>query len=196
MDLLQDGADAALFMAQESADLIILDINLPGMSGLEVLRGLRAGGDQTPVLLLTARADTADRVAGLDAGADDYLIKPFAMDELMARLRALARRRGVELKAFETLGPLSFDRGARLLTVDGEVVDLPRRELAAFECLLDRRGRLTPKSVLADHLYGTGADVEEAVVEVCISRLRKRLRGFGVEIKTARGLGYMLNEPL
>ena len=195
VDHLSDGAEASGFLAREGADLIVLDINLPGRSGLDVLRDLRARDDHTPVLLLTARSETSDRVAGLDAGADDYLVKPFAMEELLARLRALARRRAAEASEVQTLGLLTYDPTARVLHAGETVIDLPRRELAAFECLLERRGRLTPKSTLLTQLYGTGADVEDSVVEVHISRLRKRLRKHGIEIRTARGLGYMLVEP-
>ena len=192
VDHLADGAEASEFLAREGADIIVLDINLPGQSGLDVLRAVRARGDATPVLLLTAQSETADRVAGLDAGADDYLVKPFAMEELLARLRALGRRRQVDATAVEHLGPISFDRTSRSFSAGGEALDLPRKEVAALECLLERRGRLTPKTVLMDHIYGVGADLDDSAVEVHISRLRKRLREFGIEIKTARGLGYML----
>lgn len=195
VDHLTDGIAASEFLARDGADLVVLDVTLPGQSGLEVLRALRQRGDAVPVLLLTARAATSDRVAGLDAGADDYLVKPFAMDELLARIRALARRRGSDFSREEVIGPLRYDKAARALSAEGQPVDLTRRELAAFECLLDRRGRLTPKSTLIDQLYGVGSDVEETVVEVHISRLRKRLRAFGIDIKTARGLGYMLADP-
>ena len=195
VDHLTDGDAAAAFLSRDGADLVILDINLPGQSGLDVLRGMRARQDRTPVLLLTARSDTEDRVAGLDAGADDYLVKPFAMEELLARLRALMRRRDVEMIAVQSIGALAFDVASRQVTHQGIQIDLPRKELAAFECLLERRGRLTPKATLLSHLYGTGADVDDSAVEVHISRLRKRLRAWGIEIRTARGLGYMLIEP-
>lgn len=194
VDHLMDGIEAAYFLRSESADVIVMDINLPGQTGLDVLHEIRNRGETTPVLLLTARSETADRVAGLDAGADDYLVKPFAMEELLARIRALSRRRGSDFDETEQIGALSFDRAGRYVSVAGDLVDLPRKELAAFECLLERRGRLTPKSALLDHLYGIGADVEDSAVEVHISRLRKRLRVHKVEIKTARGLGYMLVE--
>lgn len=192
VDLLHDGAEASAFLAAEGADLVVLDINLPGRSGLEVLSALRGAGDATPVLLLTARAETRDRVAGLDAGADDYLVKPFEMEEFEARIRALSRRRSQDMGLREPLGPLTFDRSARQLFASDQPIDLPRRELATLECLLDRRGRLVSKSQLSDHLYGVGADVDESMVEVHISRLRKRLSVHGVRIKTARGLGYLL----
>jgi two-component system OmpR family response regulator len=192
---LTDGIEAAAFLAREGADLVVLDVNLPGQSGLDVLRGLRGRNDQTPVLLLTARTDTADRVAGLDAGADDYLVKPFAMEEFLARVRALSRRRVAEALPTEPLGPLTFEKATRRLLDQDVPIDLPRKELAALECLLERRGRFTPKATLLDHLYGVGADVEDSTVEVHISRLRKRLRAYRIEIRTARGLGYMLVEP-
>ena len=194
VDVLHDGADGDAFLAREGADLVILDINLPGLDGLEILRRVRQRGDPTPVLMLTARTDTSDRVEGLDTGADDYLVKPFEMDELEARVRALSRRRGVPKAPFQVIGNLEFDMGARVLRDAEGVVDLQRRELAAFECLLERRGRLVPKSVLIDQMYGVGADVEDKVVEVPISRLRKKLVGHGITIKAARGLGYLMDD--
>ncbi|MGF1475242.1 MAG: response regulator transcription factor [Geminicoccaceae bacterium] len=194
VDILHDGDEADQFLASEGADLIVLDIKLPGQDGLQVLRNLRARGAGTPVILLTAKGDTEDRVKGLDAGADDYLIKPFEMDELEARIRALSRRRALDYGTEDRIGSLVFDRTARRLSANGQPLDLPRRELAVFECLLERRGRLVPKTNLIDYVYGIGADVEESAIEPHISRLRKRLSPHGVLIKTARGLGYML-EP-
>ncbi|MCZ4262358.1 response regulator transcription factor [Limimaricola sp. G21655-S1] len=192
-DLLGDGREADAHLAAEGADLVVLDINLPGLDGIEVLRAMRARDDRTPVLMLTARGETADRVRGLDAGADDYLVKPFEMDELEARIRALSRRRDLDYGVVETIGPLRFDRQARTLgTVEGPL-DLPRRELALFECLLEGRGRLVSKSRLTDHVYGVGADVDDTAIEPHVSRLRRRLAPHGVTIKTARGLGYMLD---
>ncbi len=195
-DVLFDGQEADHFLAQEGADLVVLDINLPGMDGLDVLRALRKRGDGTPVILLTARGETDERVAGLDAGADDYLTKPFEMDELEARLRALARRKDLEYTARDSLGALVFDRNSRQLLNDGEPIDIPRREIATLECLLERRGRLVSKAQLTAHVYGTGADVEESAIEPHVSRLRRRLENYGVRIKTARGLGYMLDTDI
>jgi two-component system OmpR family response regulator len=192
VDVMFDGLEAEAFLAHEGADLVVLDINLPGQDGLAVLRALRARGEGAPVLLLTARTDTQDRVQGLDAGADDYLVKPFEMDELEARLRALARRKDLVFAAQNAVGPLVYDRDNRLLTHGGTALDLPRREVAVLECLMDRRGRLVSKSQLTAHVYGTGADVDDSAVEPHVSRLRRRLQDFGIRIKTARGLGYML----
>ncbi|WP_281857604.1 response regulator transcription factor [Litoreibacter halocynthiae] len=196
VDMLHNGQEAALFLKDDTSDLIILDINLPGMDGLELLKDLRSRGDMRPVILLTARAETEDRVIGLDAGADDYLIKPFEAAELEARVRALSRRRVTPQRQLQTFGPLSMDVGSRQLFAGDVELDLPRRELSVFEGLLAANGRLVSKSALLDHAYGVGTDVEDTVVEVYISRLRRRLKPFGVEIKTQRGLGYQLQiEP-
>ncbi len=191
-DVLTDGDAADLYLEQEGADLIVLDINLPGRSGLEILRSLRNRGDSAPVILLTARSETSDRVSGLDMGADDYLVKPFEMDELEARIRALSRRKELEYGTRETIGDLEFDRTARQVSAKGQVLDVPRREMAVLECLLERRGRIVPKGHLTDYVYGVGADIDDSAVEPHVSRLRKRLQNFGVRIKTARGLGYLL----
>lgn len=193
VDVLHDGQDADRFLAQESADLVVLDINLPGMTGLEILRSLRRRGDGTPVIVLTARGETEERVAGLDAGADDYLTKPFEMDELEARLRALSRRKNLVFAARERLGALVFDRMARQLLDGDQPLKIPRREIATLECLFERRGRIVSKAQLTTHVYGTGADVEDSAIEPHVSRLRRRLEGYGVRIKMARGLGYMLD---
>ena len=192
VDVLHDGQEGDVYLSQEGADMVVLDINLPGMSGLEVLSGLRARGDGVPVILLTARSETSDRVEGLDLGADDYLVKPFDMDELEARIRALSRRKNIDYGARERIGGLEFNRTTRQVTASGEVLDIPRTELATFECLLERRGRLVSRSMLTDHVYGIGADVDDKAIEPHVSRLRRRLSEHGVTIKAARGLGYML----
>ncbi|MEM6985963.1 MAG: response regulator transcription factor [Pseudomonadota bacterium] len=194
VDVMHNGADADAYLANEGADLVVLDINLPGASGLDVLRAMRARGDSAPVIVLTARSLTEDRVAGLDSGADDYLVKPFEMDELEARIRALSRRKNLEYAAVEEIGDLAFDRAARVLSAGGVALDLRRRELAVFECLIDNRGRIVPRNRLLDQVYGVGADVEENAIEPHVSRLRRRLQGHGVAIKTVRGLGYLLDE--
>jgi len=192
VDTLHNGHDAESFLQDDTSDLIILDINLPGVDGLTLLKGMRAREDMRPVILLTARAETEDRVIGLDAGADDYLIKPFEMAELEARVRALSRRRSTPQRPLLTFGRLSFDPAARQLLADNLELDVPRRELSMFEGLLTAKGRLVSKAALLDHAYGTGADVEDKVVEVYVSRLRRRLKPYGVEIKAQRGLGYQM----
>jgi two-component system, OmpR family, response regulator len=191
-DVLHDGDEADQFLSQDGADLVVLDINLPGRSGLEVLDAMRQRKDGTPVILLSARSELDDRVTGLDLGADDYMVKPFEMDELEARIRALSRRKNLDYGAKETFGKLDFDRANRKVSVENVELDMPRRELSVLECLLERRGRLVSKSQLIEHVYGIGADVDDTAIEPHISRLRKRLVLHGVSIKTARGLGYML----
>ncbi len=194
VDHIDDGADADTFLSREMGDVAIIDINLPRLSGLEIIKRLRGRGATTPVLILTARGKTSERVEGLDAGADDYLVKPFDMEELFARLRALSRRRPHVAPMRETIGKLAYDRDQRTVILADTSLDLPRRELALFELLLDNRGRLIEKDRIADALYGIGSAVEANAVELLISRLRRKIDGTGVVIRTARGLGYMLDE--
>ena len=172
--------------------VIVSDINLPGKSGLEILQAMRGRGDMRPVLMLTARAELDDKIAGLDAGADDYLSKPFEMQEFNARIRALSRRVTDTPKPARQIGSLHFDTGARMISGPDGPLDIPRREIALFERLLQAEGRLVSKQALLDSLYGTGADVDEPVVEVYVSRLRKRVQNHGVKITVKRGLGYMM----
>lgn len=193
VDHLDDGLAADVFLSGSGADVAVIDVNLPGLSGIEIIRRLRGRGDTLPVLILTARGKTSERVEGLDAGADDYLVKPFEMEELVARLRALARRLPQVAPAQEVLGQLVYDREHRVVHRFGRPLDLPRRELALFEFLLAHRGRLVAKDRIADALYGTGAPVEGNAVELLVSRLRRKLDGSGARIDTARGLGYMLD---
>lgn len=192
VDLISDGMAADEFLRGGGGDLVILDINLPRISGLTLLRDMRARGDGRPVLLLTARAETHDRVEGLDAGADDYLVKPFAMAELEARLRALTRRRAHDHRPMLQLGTLALDLAGRQVAIDGVAQDLPRREVAVLESLMLAEGRTVPKHDLLDHVYGTGSDVEETAIEVHVSRLRKRLKPHGLLIRVRRGMGYAI----
>lgn len=194
VDLLDDGDAAELFLRSDQADLVILDINLPGRNGVEVLKIMRARGDDRPVLLLTARADTADRVRGLDAGADDYLVKPFEMIELEARIRALSRRKSVPLRKELTIGDVVLDLDARQVEIGATPVAIPRREISILEALMTAEGRTIAKSQLLEHTYGTGTDVDEAAIEAHISRLRKRLKPHGVAIVVQRGLGYAIQD--
>ena len=193
VDLLHDGDAAAQFLVQETSDVIILDINLPGKSGIELLSELRRRGDQRPVILLTARSSTKERVAGLDAGADDYLVKPFEMDELAARVRALGRRKSAEQRRLAEFGPLSMDLEALQVFHNGVELDIPRRECATLAALVEAKGRAVTKTLLLDQLYGAGSETDEKVIEVYISRLRKRLAPYGVAIKVRRGIGYSLS---
>ena len=192
VDLLHDGGDADVFLRQESSDLLILDVNLPGLSGIEVLSALRRRGDPRPVILLTARSATEDLVAGLDAGADDYLAKPFAMDELAARVRAVGRRKGAAPRRSVALGRLSLDVEAHQLRNGEAALDVPRRELTVLVALAEANGRAVSKQALLDQLYGAGSETDEKVIEVYVSRLRKRLKPHGVSIRVNRGIGYVL----
>lgn len=192
VDMLADGHEAEAYLKSDGADLVILDINLPGIDGLSLLSDMRKRDDMRPVILLTARAETQDRVLGLDAGADDYLIKPFEMAELEARVRALLRRRAVPAQTLVRIGSLNFDTGARQLFSDTTEITLPRREMSVFECLASAEGRIVSKTAVLDHVYGVGVDIEDTVVEVYTSRLRRRLKPYGILIKTRRGLGYQL----
>ncbi|MEM8751146.1 MAG: response regulator transcription factor [Pseudomonadota bacterium] len=194
VDLMFDGETATSFLLAETVDLVILDINLPGKSGLEVLAELRKARKNTPVLMLTARASLTDKVAGLDYGADDYLTKPFDLEELQARARALLRRSEKDIADVIVCGKVAYDQSRRHVLIDGEIVDLPRREFALAEILLTRRDHVISKEQIIEHLYGAGAEVDEGAVELYIHRLRKRLAGSGAEIKTLRGLGYTLRE--
>lgn len=192
VDLIHDGDEADTFLRGDGADVIILDIDLPGRDGVSVLRALRQRGDMRPVLMLTAKSDISDKIAGLDAGADDYLAKPFEMDELAARIRALNRRTQTGTMREDRIGTLTFDAAARQVFGPRGPLDLPRREVAIFEALLAAQGRTVSKQVLLDKVYGTGTAVEEQVVEVYVSRLRKRIQKYGLEIKVQRGLGYIM----
>jgi DNA-binding response OmpR family regulator len=177
-------------------DALILDLGLPDRDGLEVITELRQRNIELPILILTARDGVDDRVAGLDRGADDYLMKPFAMKELAARLRALLRRPGRVLGAMLESGNLCFNTVLRQVVVDGRVVAISRREIGALELLMRRSGQVVSKRALEDTLYGLSGDVNPNTVEVLISRLRKRLDEIGADcsIHTLRGIGYLLRE--
>ena len=190
--IVHDGEAGRHFITQESFDLCILDINLPLLSGLDILADVRHLGLQLPILMLTARDNLTDRVTGLDAGADDYLVKPFEMEELDARVRALLRRKGKPTEGEIHFGDLTINSARRFASHHGVDLELARREFAALECLVERGGRLIPKSQLLDHVYGIGTEVNDTTIEVLISRLRKKLAPCGIEIKMARGLGYHL----
>lgn len=193
VDGLSDGNAAADFLRHEGGDVVILDINLPGQSGLELLRDMRARGDTRPVILLTARSETEDRVTGLDAGADDYLVKPFAMDELVARVRALGRRRDRAPRRALDLGAVTLDLSPPQARADGQAIDIPRRELSILVALAEADGAALSKDQLLDTAYGVGSETDEKVIEVYISRLRKRLKPYGLRIEVQRGIGYRLD---
>jgi DNA-binding response OmpR family regulator len=177
-------------------DAIIVDLGLPDRDGLEVVHDLRENGSSAPILILTARDGINDRVNGLDAGADDYLVKPFAMKELAARLRALLRRPGQALGTILTAGKLQLHASSRQVTVDGEVVHFSVREVEALELLMRREGQIVAKGILEDSLYGLSKNVSSNSIEALISRLRRRLGtiGAGCTIHTLYGIGYLLKD--
>jgi len=186
-------ADAEANIRTVAYDLVLLDLMLPDGSGLERLRRLRAAGDATPVIVLTARDRVTERIEGLDAGADDYLVKPFDLAELSARIAAVSRRYAGNPNPLATLGALEIDLAAKRIVREGRSVNLTAREWALFEALFQRPGVILSKSQLEDRLYAFGADVESNAIEVYVSRLRRKL---GREIiETARGLGYRLGAP-
>ena len=192
VDWLADGEQAVSVGLQGEHDLAVLDLGLPRKSGMDVLRTWRARGARLPVLLLTARDQLADRVAGLDAGADDYLVKPFDLPELLARLRALRRRAAGRLEEKLSLGALELDTAGRELRWNGQRVTLSPRELALTELLLQKAGRVVTKESIVARLSSWEADFSENSVEVYVHRLRKRFAELGVVIKTVRGFGYVM----
>lgn len=191
LDWLQDGVSALHALRTESFDLLLLDLGLPRLDGLTLLQTLRAGQYDLPVLILTARDGTAERIAGLDAGADDYLGKPFDLAEVEARLRALVRRR-LDLDDRVSVGRLSLDRRTQRLFIDTEPLQLPAREFEVLCELLSPPGRVVSKAALADKLSDFDDLLAANALEAFISRLRKKLQGSGAGIRTLRGLGYLI----
>ena len=191
-DLAKDG-EAALYLAEsEPCSLIILDIGLPGISGFEVIKRLRSRGCKTPILVLTARDQVADRVRGLDLGADDYLMKPFNAGELGARVRALLRRDHGDPSPVLVIGNLRMDRSHATAEVSGRPLLLRRREWAVLDRLTVKAGEVVSKERLIAEVFSFDDDVAPNALEVHIARLRRKLEPDGPEIRTVRGLGYML----
>lgn len=187
------GADALALADAPGLDAVVLDVGLPDISGMDVARRLRARASRVPILMLTARDAVSDRVAGLDAGADDYLTKPFAMEELTARLRALGRRgTGGPVAAGELVaGPIVLDVAARMVTVDGRLVELSPREHALLECLLRHPGQVLTRAQLLDHAWPYDAEVDPSIVDTYVYFLRRKLGPAGAAcIETVRGAGY------
>lgn len=189
-------ADAREALSLTAYDAAILDLGLPDGDGLALLSELRSGGNLVPVLVLTARDAVEDRVSGLDRGADDYLIKPFAMSELIARTKALLRRPGGALGATLNAGNIAFDTIGRDVRVGDGAITLPRRESAILEHLMRRLGRVVPKQVLEEKLYGIDDELESNAIPVHVHHLRRKLLDAGAraEIHTVRGVGYLLIE--
>jgi len=195
VDAVQRGDEALAATAVAGYDAVILDLGLPDMDGMDVLRRLRGGRDaDPPALILTARDSIKDRVAGLDAGADDYILKPFDLAELEARLRAVLRRPGMRREVIYHYGDLTFDPGSRTAAVTGAGLDLTRREASVLEELIRAAGRVVVRDALEDRLYGFDDDVSGNALEASVSRLRRKLAAAGsaVGIEATRGIGYRL----
>ena len=185
-----DGRQAQYLGEVEDFDAVVLDLGLPVLDGLSVLRRWRAAGRNMPVLILTARAAWHEKVAGMDAGADDYLAKPFHMEELLARLRALLRRRGEHASAQWQCGPILLDtRSARVL-VDGQPLLLTSHEFKLLSLLMQRKGEVLSRTELSEHIYPQDSDRDSNTIEVFVGRLRRKLPPDSIE--TVRGLGYRL----
>jgi two-component system response regulator QseB len=193
VDWVRDGIAAELALADAVHELVLLDLGLPRKGGLDVLAALRRRGDKRPVLVLTARDAVADRVAGLDAGADDYLVKPFALSELAARVRALARRRDGHALPVLAVGALELNPATHEVRQGGQPVALSAREFALLAALMARPGAVLSRAQLEEKLYGWNEEVESNAVDVHLSALRKKL-GAGA-VRNVRGVGWMIGTP-
>ncbi len=194
VDWVRDGVAADLALAQALHAAVVLDIGLPRRSGLEVLARLRASRNAVPVLILTARDTVEDRIAGLDAGADDYLVKPFDLGELAARLRALTRRAGGNASAAITVGALSLDPATREVTWRGKAKSLSRKEYSLLHAFMLNAGRVMTREQLEERLYGWGEEIESNAMEVHLHHLRKKI--FPGVVQTLRGVGYLMPRDL
>lgn len=193
VDEAADGEEGHFLGDTESYDAVVLDIGLPVMDGLSVLERWREGGKKTPVLILTARDRWSDKVAGLDSGADDYLVKPFRMEELLARLRALIRRTAGQSSTELMCGPVVLDTRSGKVTCDGGAIKLTAQEYRLLEYLMHHQDKVVSRSELTEHIYDQDFDRDSNTIEVFINRIRKKLP---VDIiQTVRGLGYRLEAP-
>jgi two-component system OmpR family response regulator len=194
VDHVRGGTEADAALSVQTFDLLILDLGLPRLTGLEVLRRLRTRNSHLPVLILTAADSIDERVKGLDLGADDYMAKPFDLNELEARVRALTRRGVSGGSAMVRHGALMFDQAGRIATIHDQMIDLSAREIGLLEVLLQRTGRLVSKEQLVEHLCEWGEEVSNNAIEVYVHRLRKKIEPSGARIITVRGLGYCLEK--
>ncbi|VXB38694.1 DNA-binding response regulator in two-component regulatory system with QseC [Luteimonas sp. 9C] len=193
VDWLQDGASALAAIRTGGIDLVVLDLGLPRKDGLEVIREARRAGATVPILVLSARERAADRMLGLDLGADDYVGKPFDNGELLARVRALLRRSSGQASPTLAFAGLALDPASLTVTWQGRVVDLPRREVALLRLLMEHPGRIVSRETAQQRLYGWDEDVASNAVDVHVHHLRKRLHP--ALIRTVRGVGYALDDP-
>lgn len=195
VDCVHDGEGARALVLAENYDLVILDLNLPQLDGLSVLRAMRAQGNRAAVMILTARGAAEDRVRGLDLGADDYMAKPFDIREFEARVRSLLRRQAGLRSAMVTLGPVTLDLTTRQFSALGQDMDLPPRERALLELLLTRAGKVVAKEAIVQSLTSLDDMLSDNAIEQYISRLRRRLAPLGLVLRTVRGIGYLLEKP-
>ncbi len=195
VDWAKDGKQADLALHNEVYDAVVLDLGLPQMDGLAVLKRLRARKQQTSVIILTARDSVEDRIAGLDLGADDYLVKPIKLVELAARIRAQLRRQHATLSSIIEYPPLSLNTKDRLVTYQNQPFALSPRELSLLETLLVRVGKVVSKESLLENISDWDESIGTNAIEVYMHRLRKKLLSVGIEVRTVRGLGYMLDLP-
>jgi two-component system OmpR family response regulator len=194
VDVVSDGASAHAVAATETFDLVILDLNLPEMDGLDVLRAMRARQNRAAVLILTARGAPEERIKGLDLGADDYMIKPFDVGELEARVRVLLRRQAGLRASTVSYGNVSLDLNTRSFSSGGAPIEIPARELGLLELLFMRAGKVVAKDAIMQSLTGFDDDLSPNAIEQYVSRLRKRLAPHGLTVRTARGIGYYLDK--
>lgn len=194
VDWQSDGRSADEVLRYQSYELVVLDVGLPRRDGFSILRGLRARNDRTPVIMLTARSEIEDRIGALDVGADDYLSKPFDFREFDARCRALLRRSQGIASGVTRLGDLVFDRSAKTVSLEGEALDLPRREYRLLEIFIGNLGRVLSKDDIASQLFDFDAEAGANAIELYVGRLRKKL-GDALTIKTMRGMGYVAESP-
>ena len=193
VDAARDGEEGHFLGDTEPYDAIVLDIGLPIMDGVSVLEKWRRSGRKTPVLILTARDRWSDKVAGFDAGADDYVAKPFHMEEVLARIRALVRRSAGHASSEISCGPLMLDTKSARVTVDGKAIKLTSLEFRLLSYLMLHKGRVVSRTELVEHLYDQDFDRDSNTIEVFVGRLRKKL---GIDmLRTIRGLGYCISEP-
>lgn len=195
VDCVGDGEAARALVAAEQFDLMILDLNLPELDGLSVLRAMRAQGNRAAVMILTARGAAEDRVRGLDLGADDYMAKPFDIREFEARVRSLLRRQAGLRSSIVTLGPLTLDLTSRQFSASGQAIDLPPRERALLELLVMRAGKVVAKEAIVQSVTSLEDILSDNAIEQYISRLRRRLQPMGLVLRTVRGIGYLLERP-
>ena len=192
VDVFHDGEDGNSVLKYQQYDLLILDLGLPNIDGMEILKNLRNQQNKIPVLIISARDKLDQKILGLESGADDYLCKPFDLDEVVARVNALLRRSLQDGQSFIKLNSLEFDSSIRTLTREGQRVELSNRELSVFEYLLANSNTVVSKDNIVDHISSFDNDITSTAIETYISRLRKKL-GDDVSLKTVRGLGYILN---